>query len=292
MVAYLTPRRYKSMGLGVDLSGKSDAELESNLSIASEMVNRYCAAPYGHDFRGGTATDEKHRWNPGNVYKVGTTRIYPYHKPVKEVSGLVIDVTNTQRITLDAEDLYVNEREGWVEPVALAMTTAGVFGFSILPNVGLRIPIGRISYTYGWSFTVTDEELTTYSGNVLSGQNQFWVTEEEVILKQNGVTLAKGPDYSVDYTEGQVTVSNYVSADTYTASYTFPLPPAIGYATALIANDLQGQANFASQGMLGLSRLTVEEITIQQSAKFNFYATPVNGAAATLLDPFVYRRIG
>jgi hypothetical protein len=279
------------MGLGVDLSGKTDAELTNQLAIATEMVNRYCAAPYNHDFRGGTVSAEKHRWNPGNVYRHGTTRVYPYHKPVKTVTSLVIDVTNTQYITLDAEDLYVNEVEGWVEPVALAMTTAGVFGFSILPNVGLRIPIGKLSYTYGWTFDVEDEQLTPYSGGILASQNQFWITDEEVVLKQNGSEMTAGT-YTVDYTEGQATVSSYDSTAVYTASYSYPLPSAIANATALVANDILGQAAIAGAGLLGLSGLRVEEVEIRQSAKINFYANPVNAAAATLLDPFVYRRIG
>ena len=292
MVAYLTPKKYREMGLGVDLTGKTDAELTALLAAGSEMVNRYCAAPRDHDFKGGTVTDEKHRWLPGNVYRHGTVRVYPFHKPIKSVSGLRIDVTNTQYINLTGSELYANEVENWIEPVSLAMTTAGVFGFSILPNVGLRQPVAKLSYTYGWMFDVADEELTSYSGNILASQNQFWLTEEEVALKADGVTLTANVDYSVDYTEGLVTVSSYDPSAVYEASYTHPLPQAIPMATALITNDLVGQSAIAAAGMLGLSGIKVEEVELRQSSKINFYVTPVNSAAAALLDAYVYRSIG
>lgn len=292
MVAYLTPTRYRSMGLGVDLSGKTDAELTTQLSIASEMVNRYCAAPYGHDFRGGSVTSEKHRWNPGNVYRHGTTRVYPFHRPIKDATSLVIDVTNSQYITISGDYLYVNEVENWVEPVSLAMTTAGVFGFAIIPNVGLRIPVAKLTYTYGWQLQSNDEELTVYSGSILASQNQFWFTEEEVILKKNGTPLSAATEYSVNYTEGMVTVSNYDPTATYAATYMYKLPPAIPNATALVTNDLLGQSSIAAAGMLGLSGIKVEEVELRQSSTISFYAQPVNAAAKALLEPFVYRSIG
>jgi hypothetical protein len=292
MVAYLTPKRYKTMGLGIDLTDRSETELASQLSVASAVVNRYCAAPLDHDFRGGTVTDEKHRWNLGNVYRAGTTRLYPFHKPMRDVTGFRIDITNTQYITMQPEDLYLNEVENWVQPIALAVTTAGIFGFSILPGIGLREPVAKLSYRYGWRFATTDEELAVYSGSILMAANQFWVTDEEIVVKQNGTALTPQAEYSVDTTEGFVTVSSYDSSATYTASYTYPLPADIALATGLITNDVLGQAALAGAGMLGLSGMKVEEVELRQSSKVNFYVTPVNGAAATLLDSYVYRSIG
>ena len=45
MPQYLTPKRYRTMALGVDLSNKTDAELGALIASASAEVNRYCAAP-------------------------------------------------------------------------------------------------------------------------------------------------------------------------------------------------------------------------------------------------------
>lgn len=284
---YLTAKRYRKLGLGVDLSAKTDAELTSLIDVASQMVNTFCAAPRGHDFRGGSITNEPHLWDTGNVYKPGSGRVWPFHEPIKSVSAVQIEVTNQQYINFGADSLYINEGDGYVEPIALAVTTAGVFGLSVIPNIGLRQPVARVDYTYGWVFQSTDEELT-YSGGTLDAGNQFWFTDEDVVIKANGTELTAGADYTVDYTEGEVTVSNYDSATSYTASYFYPLPEAIARASSLILNDVVGQTSIAAAGLLGLSGIKVEEVELRQSGKVNFNVNPVNMAAQYLLAPYRY----
>lgn len=275
------------MGTGVDLSETTDDQILPMIAVASAMANNYCSAPIGHDFRGGTVTDEKHHWDPGNVYRAGTTRVYPKHRPVKSVAGFRIDVTNTQYITISTNSLYINPAEGWVEPVALALTTAGMFGYALLPSIGLREPVARIAYDYGWQFEESNDLATVYSGSVLQLSNQFIDDSQEFALKKNGTELPSS-SYDVDWNEGLVTVSGYDSTAVYSADYTHKLPWAIASATSLILSDLFGQQRIAGSGMLGLSGLKVEEIEIRQSAKVGLYSTPVNGAAARLLDPYVY----
>jgi len=286
MLRYLTPLRYRSQGTGVDLSAKTDTELAAHIDAASALVNTWCAVPDGHSFRGGTITGEKHRWEIGNVYKSGTQRIWPFHKPVKSVSALEIQVTNTQKITFSGGNLYLNEYDGYVEPIALGVTTAGMFGWAILPNVGMATPVGVVDYTYGRSLQATDEELYTYSGQLLAG-NQFWETGQPVTIKKNGTIQTTG--FTLDYEEGTVTVSGgALPSDIWTATYTYPLPPGIARATGLVVGDLLGQSAIAAAGLIGLSGIKVEEVELRQSARVSFAVQPINAAAATLLAPYRY----
>ena len=288
MVAtYLTPKRFRTSGTGVDLSEMTDEQLLPVLSVASALVNRYCSAPLHHDFRGGSVTDEQHRWDIGNQYKMGTQRIFPKHRPFKTVDYLQIDVTNTQYIKIDSGSLYLNHGEGWVEPVALALTGVGLFGFTILPAVGLQVPTAKITYDYGWHFP-DDSILTTYSGDAqLQAQDQFWEEDDPVVVYKNGAVLPES-DYTADRFEGMVTVSGYDPAAMYSAEYYHTLPFPIARATAMIATDIIGQQAIVQSGLIGLSSLKVEEIEIKQSTTGGLYNQPVNAAAAALLDPYVY----
>lgn len=250
------------------------------------MANSFCAAPSNHDFRGGSVTDERHVWEVGNAHRIGRQRIWPFHRPIRSVDHLRIDVTNTQYVQIEDTSLYVNPQENWVEPVALALTTVGLFGAGILPNVGLDTPVSKLTYTYGWEFTATDEPLASYSGSMLMAPDQFWTTDT-VEVKQDGAVLAEG-DYTIDAYEGMVTVSGYDSSAFYTASYTYTLPRPVGLATALIATDVMAQQGIVGRGLIGLSSLTVEEISMRVSKSSGISQVPVNGAAASLLMPFVY----
>lgn len=283
----MTPKRFRTLGTGIALPD-TDAALLPVLAISSQMVNAYCSAPTDHDFRGGSVTDEQHEWEVGNDWARGTTRVYPYHRPLRSASRLRIDLTNTQYVTLsDPNTLYVNKAEGWIEPVAVALTTAGMFGWALLPGIGLRTPTAKIDYVYGWSLSATNETLASISGGTLQAMSQFWDSDVTPVIKKDGLELSSS-QYSIDYDEGIVTVSNYTAESVYTASYTHPLPLAIARATALIATDVLAQASNATKGLIGIQQLTVEEISIRQSSSMGLYGSPVNGAAKTLLAPFVY----
>jgi hypothetical protein len=285
---YLTPKRYRTLGSGIALPD-TDAELVPALTVASAMVNTYCAAPVDHDFRGGSVTDEQHPWESGNAWRFGSSRVYPYHKPIRSASKFQVDITNEQRLTLDDPvGLYINKVEGWIEPVALALTSGALFGWSIMPNINL---VAKVDYEYGWRFTATDEQLASVSGGELQALNQFWFTDTPAVIKQDGNTLSSS-QYTVDSIEGRVTVSGYDSASVYAATYEYPLPPAISQATGLIATDILAQAGVAAAGLNGLSYLRVEEIEIRQSSTIGLYARPVNAAAAMLLTPYIYQSWG
>jgi hypothetical protein len=292
---YLTPTRYRSLGLGVDLSSRTDTELASILNIAAGLVNSYCSVPTNHDFRGGTVTLEQHVWDWGTTQTPLPLRVYPDHTPIRSVSELRIDVTNTQFISYtDPDQLYIHTDKGFVEPISLAASTVGMFGTYVLPSVGLRLPVAKLSYVYGWVFSAIDEELTTYSSSagIVQGQNQFWLDDPTVIVKKNGVTLTAGAQYTLDAFEGQVTVSSFDPTAIYSATYDYPLPGSIALATALVGTDVLGQTNINASGLLGLSGLRVEEVELRQSARTGFTVNAVSMAAKTLLAPYVYHNWG
>ena len=124
MPAYITPARYREMGLGIDLSAKTDAELRSLIFSASGLVNRFCATPINHDFKGGVVVHEEHPWHTGNQYKRPSGRLWPMHKPLLAVTGLGVYVTKQQHIDFNQTMLFWNAAMGYVEPIAAPITTA------------------------------------------------------------------------------------------------------------------------------------------------------------------------
>lgn len=281
MTVYVTPSRYRTLGTGVDVSGKTDAELSAILVAASDAVNAAVNAPDGYSFLGGTITDEEHQWRfaASRIPKQTDGRIWPYYRPILSATSFRINATQNQFISFDADQLFVQGDLGYVEPVAGPATTAL---FTAIPPWLLTSPVGYLSYTYGFQQSVTDELMATQSGGSLQAGHQFWFTDEDVVLKKNGVIVAAG-DYEIDYDEGVVTPDSPDEDATWKASYSYKLPPGIAAATALVASDLVGASAIAAAGMLGLSGIKVEEVELRQSSKVNFYVNPINAAAQIYL---------
>ena len=287
MPRYLTAQGFRAIGLGVDLSSTLDSALEQHIASASALVNVACAAPLDHDFRGGTVVDEPHEWDLGNKYRPASNRVYPFHHPIVSVDELKIEMSNSPSVTLDATKLYVEPVQGYIEPISLVVTTIGIIPISAIPLIGLRKPVAKVSYDYGWTFTVTDERLSATGSKVYRAINQFW-SAADVEVKLNG-TVVDPDDYTVDRVEGTITFDDLQdAASQVTVSYVHTLPTAIAQATAIIASDLIGYTNINASGLSGLSGIRVEEIELRQSSKAGFIATPVSSAAQALLTPFKY----
>jgi len=279
----MTPKRYRSLATGVDLTGKSDADLMPTLDNAAFMVNSACHAPDGYSFLGGTVAREEHQWRVGNKYKQPSGRTWPLMRPLKDVSLLDIYVTRTQHVTFNPDQLFTQHALGYVEPVAAPNTMAL---FTSVPPWLLSSPVAYVDYDYGFDLFANDERLTTISGGILRASHQFWFTDEEVSLTKNGVLVAP-INYTVDYDEGEITPTTPPTNEIWRASYHHHLPPGIAAATALVATDILGDEALARAGMLGVSSLEVEEVTIKQSQKINFRVQPVNAAALVYLGPYM-----
>lgn len=280
---YITEDRYRALGTGVDLTGKSSTEINAILEAASYAVNAAVGAPEGYSFLGGTVLDEAHQWRVASrAPKPTDGRIWPFNKPVRSVSAVRVYATSTQHLDFDSTQLFLQGDMGYVEPVATPSTTAL---YTALPPWLLTSPIAYIDYEYGFDLSVTDERMATESGGSLRAGHQFWFTEEEVVLKKNGV-IVPSVDYTVDYDEGTITPVTPDETATWKASYHFKLPPGVAAATALIASDLFGAGRIAAAGMLGLSGIKVEEVELRQSSKVNFFVNPINAAAQIYLAPY------
>lgn len=280
---YLTPSRFRALGTGLDLSGKTDSDLASILWAAAEAVNAAIGAPDGYSFLGGTVTDEEHQWRVASrIPKQTDGRVWPYMRPVRTVESFRVNVTKTQYISFTGEQLFVQRDLGYVEPVAAPNTTAL---FTSIPPWLLTSPVGSLDYTYGFEQIASDELLATVSGGTLRAGHQFWFTDEDVVLKKNGSVVSTG-DYEVDYDEGVITPDSPDESATWKASYHYKLPPGIAAATALIATDIVGASALAAAGMLGLSSIKVEEVELRQSSKVNYYVQPVSAAAWVYLSRY------
>lgn len=285
MDLYLTPTRYRSMGTGIDVSAKTDNDLHALLLGASQMVNSAVHAPEGYSFLGGSVSEEEHNWRVGDVYRgqKPQARVWPYMRPLISASALRINIARNQSISFDASQMFIQTALGYVEPTVTPNTTAL---YSSVPPWLLSSPVAYLTYAYGWNEVVTDERPATLSGGVLQGNHQFWFTDEDVILKKDGV-IQSTSDYVVDYDEGLVTPSgSALGGSEYRISYHHHLPSGIALATSLVVTDMIGQSNIAAAGLLGLSGFRVEEVEVRQSSKVNFDVQPINAAALMVLAPY------
>jgi len=279
---YLTPLMLRNMAFGTTFTQDS-AELASLIETATYLVNSECNAPTGFDFRGGTVVAEEHIWDPGNVYKPGSGRVWPMNHPVKSASSLKIYVTSTQYVEFNVNTLFVNKALGYVEPVGLPNMTAL---FSAIPPWGLTESVAKLDYTYGYAFTVSSEVPKILADGTLLAANAFWAAAPT--LTADNVEVDSG-DYTYDADEGTVTITAGVDRTvTYRLSYTHKLPTGIARATGLLVTDLIGYANINAAGLSGLSGIRVEEIELRQSSKAGFIATPISRAVAALLAPYKY----
>jgi len=269
---YLTPARFREMGLGIDTSELDDSELLSLINQATAVVNAYCNVPripQAHDFRGGTITGEQHTWRyPVSSLDIGQRREYLFHWPILAITNFRIYVTNTQYIEIAPTELMINNTERYFEVVSLAITSFGLFNALIVPNVYLASPISKTTYTYGWDLTSTDEYLSCTDGQTWRAQNQFWFTDtgREPVIKKNGTTQTTG--FTVDPIEGTVVFdTNLLASDIVTATYHHKLPSEIQFGTGHIVAYLHGDAELHARGMAHLTKLRVAEVEMEKDIR-------------------------
>ena len=266
---YCTPERFRTMGLGVDLDGFEDVELRSILSRASAMVDAYLKVPLlpvRHDLKGGTVIDEESPYYlPRYFHEPPKRQVYVMHKPIRAVTQMRIYVTNMQFVEIQPSEIFVTRALGRVEIVSLAMSSVGLFGAFIVPNIGLANPICRISYTYGWSFPIVDEVLEATDARTFQAQHQWWDGDADVVVKKNGTQLDLTLDYTVRADEGVVKlVDNPGADDVITASYSHRLLWEIEQATGIVAADQVSRSANLARGLGGLRRITVAEVSLEK----------------------------
>lgn len=297
MEPYVTPERFKAMGFGLDFDGLEEFELRSILRRASTRVNAIAAAPglpQPHDFRGGSITGEEHYWRMGDgVSQPDQRTFYLWHTPIKAVSDLRIRLTNTQGIIFDAGELYVSKDA--VEIVSLAMTSSGLFGSFVVPQVGLAKPRISASYTYGYSVPVTMQALDATDGKTFRAQDQWWDSTVPVtVYNEAGTAVTSG--FTIDYDEGTVNFTSNQSPDVvFRASFTTKLPPGIAEATGILAAESVGNHEVRERGMSGLRSIRVGEIAIEKDVQTRGGTTTLSPAvveAESILAPYKFMWAG
>lgn len=293
MPQYLTPLRYRSMGQGVDLTDTEDQDLMAHISVASGLVNTHCNVEVSHDFRGGSAVGEEHPWKMGNYMWPGSRRVYPSHFPMLELSKFEIYVTNTQYLNIPVPQTHYEQYLNRIETL-VAASSIGVWSHTAIPVAGFREPHAKIDYTYGYSFSLTDEQMFPDGGTRWRSYNQWWDSTVEPVVKVNG-TAVDVADLTFDYNEGTVDIDDDVltlldidasEVDNVTCSYTHKLPTNILNATAMITSALLGRAAINAKGLQGLSGIKVEEVEIRQSRDSQIALDAIPGNAEMLLVPY------
>lgn len=278
---YVTPERFRTMGLGIDLDEVEDVELRSTLTRSSAAVDSYCAVstlPQKHDFRGGTITGEQHEWRT-SMYDTGIKplRFYPWHLPVRTVTDIRIYSTPTVYTQIEPVEAFINNSGGYIEISSLKLTQYGIFGTGLIDALtGMWNPVSVLSYTYGYRFAAVAEFLEPTDALTYRAQNQWWVTDPAPIIYVDGVEQTTG--FTIDYDEGDVEFDDPLAAGTaVTATYTYSLPPEIAEATALMAADDFGESRMRARGMIGVDSLRVGEIEIRRNR-------PNSGSSSTVAD--------
>jgi hypothetical protein len=273
--------------MGFGTADLGDEALRSHINRASLAVDRFCNVPMvpaRYTFRGGTMVDEDHDFSLGDGVSVPQQRIFwPYAKPIKSVQSLRIYVTNSQYVDFEASELFV--RKDSIEVVSLTMTSVGLFGQYTLPIIGLTTPTARMSYTYGYSFTATEEFVEPTDGRLYRAQNQFW-DDTDVVVKVNGAVVTTG--FTIDRTEGTVQFTTNQPADTVVSvSYGYPLPNEVAQATGITVARYIGDSELIAKGMSGVQSLRVGEISIERPsprATSNTMSVDLPNEAKQLLD--------
>lgn len=290
MLPYVTPERFRTMGLGSDLDGLEDFELRSILAAGTSLVNTYCNVPLlpsEHDFRGGSITDEQHTWNDRDLSR----RVYVWHRPVRTITSMRVMATNTQYVLLTASDLFVNPTGNYCEVISLAFSSYGLWGAAI-PGIGLYTPISRTSYTYGYRFPVSGELLDPTDAWTYRAQNQWWSVDPAVIYV-NGSVVTTG--FTIDRNEGSVTFdAAHDDDDIITADYVYTLPREIAQATAITAATALADRDLMLKGLGRLAEISVEEVRLRRESSRGRGAGAVAQqeaipeSARALLDGFRY----
>jgi hypothetical protein len=245
MLPYLTPERYRTMGLGTE--DLDDEALRSIIMRASLAADRYCSVPMTpsrYSFRGGSVTGEEHHYRPGNgLDAMPTTTWWPRSTPLKTVTQLRAFVTNEHYVDFAADELFVTKDS--IHIASIAGTQWSLYGAAV-PVVGLPNPVVRIDYTYGYAFTSVDEVLEPTDGQTYRAQNQFW-DDSTVTVEVDGVDQPTG--WTPDRTEGTIVFTANQAADAVvTASYGYDLPTEV-----------------REKGMSGVRALKVGEISIERA---------------------------
>jgi len=298
MTLYVTPEKYRTMGLGIDLEGIEDFELAAILDRAGSIAEGYCSVPLiprRHSFLGGSISvdaPEEHSWRiPENSFDIGQRRIYPYHHPIVSVEQFRIYVTNTQYVEIAPSEIFINNTDRYIEVISLAFTGVGLFG-AILPSLGLMKPVSRIAYTYGREYEQPEERLYPTDARTYRALNQFWHADPAPIVEVDGVVVTTG--FTVDRTEGTVIFdAPLATGQVVTAAYSYSLPDEIRNAVGPITAQLLGERELASKAMSGVQSIKMGEITISRtqprlSAETLAECLP---SAAWLLDGFKYTTI-
>jgi hypothetical protein len=220
--------------------------------------------------------------------------VFAYHYPLIDATKLNIRLTNTQEIRFTANELYVTERS--VEITSLAMTSSGLFGAFIVPEIGLLHPRTHMDYTYGRVYAKTGESLEPTDGKLWRAQHQWWDDSVAPVVRVNDVVKDAG-EYTVDYDEGTITITtpdDGLPADSIVeADFSTKLADGIATATGILAAEALGDTEMRKRGMAGLRAVRVGEIWLEKDHQMRggqTLVTPAQAEAESYLAPhhFLY----
>lgn len=259
---YLTPTRYKTLGLGSDLTGITDAEIAAAIRRSVSRIHGYCCVPRlpsPFSFRGGSVTNEEHSWVPDEYEQPAPFRVFPLYQPVVSVESFRIYITNDVFTEFPGASLVINNEEGYLEVSTFQQT---IFSAGLTPLVGLMTPISKTSYTYGQTFVVVDEPAVAISTTVYQADSQYW-TAATVTVKKNGVVVPSG--YTISRTEGRITFGAAQSAsDEITISYSHSLDPDIAAGCGILTAQDIAESDLRKKGMAGLDSIRVKDVELRR----------------------------
>lgn len=207
---YLTPAAFKAVDHGVvGVNDLSDETLRSYLALAAALADAFCATDLGI-----ARSVERHPW------AVPSRRVWPNHLPVLSVDDLRVFISAQQFGTIQSDDIFVANDDGFVEVVSLATVTYTLT--PVLVNMSMAMNIAQLTYTHGYGVVVTDETLAATDGSnlIFAAAHDLWGPDYPVVVSVDGVPTT---DFTVDYPSGHILFAADPSG-VVTASYAYATP--------------------------------------------------------------------
>jgi hypothetical protein len=193
--------------------------------------------------------------------------------PIRDVSRYSIQVSNVSQsgagffANINKGDIVFHVFDQYIELVPLQSIT-----YSMTPVIialGLNPPIVQVEYSVGFYVPVFGDTLyDSGDGLTFRAIRGFWANTYAMaafaqpqtpsaippvppVVYSNGVVVSSA-NYTVNYTEGQVTFNTSQTGNTITANYTSQIPDLVKAAAIAQTSWIIGQADLNALGMAGI----------------------------------------
>jgi len=164
-ISYLTAAELAALQPLLPLTVFTDDNKADLCSMASRAIDGYI----GRAFGACAYNAERHEW----VH--ASRRVHPLKTPVIEVARLRIYISNTQYVTVDPADVFINNAEGYLEIASMVLTTSLA---PALVSLGLTTPVAEVCYAAGYG--AWEDSTGTVDEDLDATETEFDINDDEL----------------------------------------------------------------------------------------------------------------